>query len=662
LTCKAYSPLALPAVLIWIAWLGIVPSAAAQTTLPEGSGRAVLERMCTQCHGLNVVTGQRMTKKEWADQVDDMVSRGATGSSEDIRKLVDYLAANFNKERTATTVPENASQTDEEKTQTALLNIGDDGNTGGVTFDRLLKANQEPWNWMTFGGTYRSLHYSSLHQITPENARNLELKWVFQARWLDPYETTPLVVDGVLYTMQGDDVVALDATTGRLFWIFRYTPEAAARKCCGRISRGLAILGDTLYMAAVDAHLIAIDAKTGTPLWDTTVAKTTAGYTMTVAPLAVKNKVIVGVAGGEYGIRGFIAAYDARTGAEQWKFHTVAGPGEPGGESWGNDSWKHGGGSIWTTGSYDPQTNLTYWGVGNAGPDYNGDVRPGDNLYTSSLVALDVDTGKLRWYYQANPHNEFDWDAVQVPLLADITRQGEKRKVILWADRNGFFYMLDRTNGQFLLGKAFVKQTWNAGFNERGRPIMAANTQSTTEGTLIFPDNQGGTNWFNPSFSPHTGLFYVNAREGYSSLFVKGEQAYEEGNRYDGRGRRPQTRPMTVGEDEDKFTAVRALDPQTGEKKWEFKLNSGNSLHTFEGWQTSAGAAGILTTASDVLFTGGREGNFVVLDDRSGALLWKATLGGPMIMNPITYAVNGKQYVAVNAGNCLFVFGLRDQR
>ena len=514
---------------------------------------------------------------------------------------------------------------------------------------------------MTFGGTYQSLHHSALTKITRENAKNLELKWVFQARSLDPYETTPLVVDGVLYTMQGDDVVAVDATNGRLFWIYRYTPEAAARLCCGRISRGLAILGDTLYMAGVDAHLIAIDAKTGTPLWNTTVASTASGYTMTDAPLVIKNKVIVGVAGGEYGIRGFIAAYDARTGKEQWRFYTTAGPGDPGERTWGNDSWKHGGGSVWTTGSYDPETNLTIWGVGNAGPDYNGDVRPGDNLYTSSLVALDADSGTLKWHYQANPHNEFDWDAVQVPLLADITWHGEPRKVILWADRNGFFYVLDRATGQFLLGKAFVKQNWNAGFDEAGRPIMTPNAKSSTEGTLIFPDNQGGTNWFNPSYSPQTGLFYLNARDNYSTLFVKGDQKYEEGNRYDGRGHRQPTRATAiVGADDEKFTAVRALDPHTGEKKWEFKLNTGNSLHTFEGWQTTAGAAGILTTASEVLFTGGREGYFVALDARNGALLWKATLGGPMIMNPITYSVNGAQFVAVNAGNCLFVFGLRD--
>jgi alcohol dehydrogenase (cytochrome c) len=660
---KAYWMLAIAGAMS-IASLAVC-KAQAQADLPQGPGRAVVERMCTSCHGLNVVTAQRMTKTAWAAQVDDMVSRGAIGSTDDIRQVVDYLAANFGKGQSApggqiakpSSVQENLPQP---SGQEPSLIPDAEGVTAGVTFDRLLKADQEPWNWLTFGGTYQSIRNSRLSQITPENAKNLELKWVFQARWLDPYETTPLVVNGVLYTMQGDDVVALDATNGRLFWIYRYTPDAAARLCCGRISRGLAILGDTLYMAAVDAHLIAIDAKTGTPLWNTTVAKTASGYTMTVAPLVIKNKVIVGVAGGEYGIRGFIAAYDAHTGKEQWRFYTTAGPGDPGQGTWGGDSWKHGGGSVWAAGSYDPDTNLTLWGVGNAGPDYNGDVRPGDNLYTSSMVALDADTGKLRWHYQANPHNEFDWDAVQVPLLADIKWHGDPRKVILWADRNGFFYVLDRTTGQFLSGKAFVKQNWNAGFDEHGGPIMTPNAKSSTEGTLIFPDNQGGTNWFSPSFSPQTGLFYVNARENYSTLFVKGDQEYEEGNRYDGRGHRPLTRPAAiVGADDEKFTAVRALDPQTGEKKWEFKLNSGNSLHTFEGWQTTAGAAGILTTASNVLFTGGREGYFVALDARDGALLWKATLGGPMIMNPITYSVNGKQFVAVNAGTCLFVFGLR---
>jgi len=530
-----------------------------------------------------------------------------------------------------------------------------------VTFDRLLHASQEPSNWLTFGGNYNSQRYSLLTQITPANAKDLELKWAFPVRSLDSFQTTPLVVDGVLYTMQANDVIALDAKTGRTFWIYRHDIEPDAKYCCGKISRGVAILGETIFLATEDSHLIALDSKTGRPLWDTVVAKASAGYSMSAAPLVIKDKVIVGTAGGEFGIRGFLAAYNVHTGKEVWRFNTIPGPGEPGNETWGGDSWKHGGGSIWNTGSYDPDTNTTIWGVGNAGPDYNGDVRPGDNLYTSSLVALDADTGKLKWHYQANPHNEFDWDAVQVPLMADITWKGLPRKGLLWANRNGFFYVLDRTSGQFLLGKAFVKQNWNVGFDEKGRPMMAPNTKSSTEGTLIFPDNQGGTNWFSPAFSPRTKLFYVQAREGGSSLFVKGDQEYVEGHNYAARGttaggsRRPR---QTIGADEDKYTAVRALDPQTGEMKWQYVMNAGNSLSQCAGL-SCAGASGLLTTATDLLFAGGREGNFVALDARNGKELWRIDLGGQINMAPITYAIEGKQYVAVNSGNTMFVFGLR---
>ena len=456
-----------------------------------------------------------------------------------------------------------------------------------VSFDRILNANKEPQNWLTYSGSYDSQRYSLLNQITPANAKNLELKWAFQARALDPYQVTPLVVDGVLYTLQANDVVALDAITGRIIWIYKYVIGPVAH-CCEIKNKGLAILGDKLFLATKDAHLIAIDAKNGRLLWDTAVANGPGGYYMTVAPLVIKDKVIVGPAGGEFGIRGFLAAYDSNTGKEVWRFNTIPGPGEAGHETWGGDSWTRGGGSIWNTGSYDRETNLTYWGVGNAGPDYNGDVRPGDNLYTPSMIALDADTGKLKWHYQANPHNEFDWDAVQIPVLADISWKGQPRKVMLWANRNGFFYVLDRTTGEFLLGKAFVKQNWNTGFDEKGRPMMAQNAASSREGTLIFPDNQGGTNWFNPSYSPSTGLFYFAAREGYSTLFVKGDQEYVEGQRYISQGRRAAVRgpgpapaaprSAQIGIDEDKYTAVRALDPQTGERKWEFKLNTGNSI------------------------------------------------------------------------------------
>jgi alcohol dehydrogenase (cytochrome c) len=524
-----------------------------------------------------------------------------------------------------------------------------------VSFDRLLNTNKEPQNWLTYSGTIMSQRYSALTQVTPENVKNLELQWVYQARSLEKFEATALVVDGIMYTVQApNDVIALDAVTGRVYWTYQFTPSTAARPCCGRVNRGLAILGDTLFMGTIDAHLIAIDAKNGKPLWEVAVAKPEAGYAITHAPLVVKDKVIVGTAGGEFGIRGFIAAYDVRTGKEAWRFYTIPGPGEPGHETWAGDSWKTGGASVWMTGSYDPQSNLTYWGVGNPGPDYNGDLRKGDNLYSDSVVALDADTGKLKWYYQFSPHDEFDYDSVQVPVLADMQWQGRPRKVMLWANRNGLFYALDRTTGQFLKGTPFVEVTWMNGFDEKGRPMRIPGKVPTPEGTLIYPGNHGGTNWNNPSFSPRTGLFYVGAWAGYGSTFKKLDDEYTEGRRYVGGGQTsaipggattPQPPTNTRNETEG-YGAIRALDAVTGERKWEFKMNDVTD-------------GGILTTASDLLFSGGREGYFFALDARNGSLLWRTAVGGTVASGPMTYSVGGRQYVAVAAGNSLFTFALR---
>ncbi len=376
-----------------------------------------------------------------------------------------------------------------------------------VPFERIVNANKEPQNWLTYSGGLSSQRYSELKQITPDNVKNLTLKWVFQSRSLEKHEVTPLVVDGVMYTVQGiNDVFALDAVTGKTLWTYAHKPSADARNCCGQETRGLAIAGDKVFLAALDDRMIALDAKTGKEVWNVQAADPKDKYSFTHAPLVVKDKVIEGVAGGEFGIRGFIAAFDVNTGKEVWRFNTVPGPGEPGNETWAGDSWKHGGAPIWETGSYDPATNLTFWGTGNPGPDWNGDGRLGDNLYSCSVIALDADTGKLKWHYQFSPHNEFDWDSTQVPVLADIQWKGSPRKVMLWANRSGMFYVLDRTNGQFLFGKPFVKTNWWAGFDEKGRPIHAQGKEPTTAGVLIYPGNQGATNWYNPSFSPRTGF------------------------------------------------------------------------------------------------------------------------------------------------------------
>jgi len=521
-----------------------------------------------------------------------------------------------------------------------------------VSFERLIRAAATPQNWLNYSGSYMSQRYSALDQITPANVQNLEQKWIFQARSLEKFEATPLVVDGILYTVQApNDIVAMDAATGGIFWIYSYSPDPKARLCCGRVNRGLAILGNTLFMGTIDAHVVAVDATDGHLLWNTKVADPIAGYAITLAPLVVKDKVIIGVAGGEYGIRGFLAAYDVHSGKEAWKFHTIPGPGEKGHETWAGDSWKHGAGSVWMTGSYDPDLNLTYWGIGNPGPDWNADVRLGDNLYTDCAVALDPDTGKLKWYFQFTPHDDFDFDSVQVPVLADLDWKGAMRRVLLWANRNGYFYVLDRATGEFLQGTPFTKATWAKGLDERGRPMRAANMVPTPDGTKIYPGIQGGTNWYSPSYSPHTGLFYIPAWDNYYSVYVKEKVAFSEGRLYTGPlptspvpGLRP---PQIIHRDEeDGYAAIRAMDPQTGQRKWEYKLRDVTD-------------SGILTTASDLLFVGGREGYFMALNARDGELLWKTSVGGQVSAGPMSYSVDGKQYVAISAGNSLFVYGLR---
>jgi alcohol dehydrogenase (cytochrome c) len=524
-----------------------------------------------------------------------------------------------------------------------------------VTFDRIVNAGKEPQNWLTYSGNMMSQRYSPLAQITPQNVKNLEVKWVFQARSLEKFEATPLVVDGILYTVQApNDIVALDPVTGRVYWSYSYSPSPQSRPCCGRVNRGVAVVGDTLFMGTIDAHLIAVDAKNGRPLWNTTVAKPEAGYAITHAPLVIKDKVIIGVAGGEFGIRGFIAAYDVKTGKEDWRFNTIPGPGEPGHETWSGDSWKTGGASVWVTGSYDPALNLTYWGIGNAGPDYNGDERKGDNLYSSSVVALDADTGKIKWHYQFSPHDEFDYDAVQVPVLADIVWQGQLRKVMLWANRNGYFYVLDRATGKFLLGKPFVEVNWANGFDEAGRPMRVPGKVPTPEGTVIFPGNQGGTNWYSPSFSPRTGLFYIPSWVNYSSVYIKAEAEFKEGQRFVGTsprsligGANGGAAKINTRREDEGYGAVRAIDPMTGDRKWEFKM-------------ADVTDAGVMTTGSDLLFSGGREGFVYALDARTGDLLWKANVGATVASGPMSYSVGGKQYVAISAGSSLFVYGLRE--
>jgi alcohol dehydrogenase (cytochrome c) len=515
-----------------------------------------------------------------------------------------------------------------------------------VTFDRILHADKEPQNWLSYSGTPLNQRYSGLTQITPANVKNLQLQWIWQARSLEKFETTALVVNGVLYTVQApNDVVALDAETGRPYWTFAYSPAADARTCCGRVNRGLAILGDTLYMGTIDAHLLAIDSKSGELLWKTKVANSSERYSITMSPLIVKDKVIIGTAGGDGPIRGQIAGFDAKTGKELWRFFTIPGPGEPGNETWSGNSWMTGGVGVWNAGAYDPETNLAFFGTGNPAPDWDGRSRLGDNLYSDSVVAIDADTGKLKWHYQFTPHDELDYDSTQVPVLADIQFRGRPRKVMLWANRNGLMYVLDRTTGEFLLGRPYVKVNWMDGFDAKGRPQRVEGKVPTKEGTLIQPHVHGATNWAPPSFSPRTGWFYVAHWENSATVVTEGLSPRPAG---------VNPRQTTMGQvnlqtffnnEDEAYGVVRAYDPNTLERKWEYRMADIT-------W------GGVLTTASDLVFSGGKEGYFFALDARSGTLLWKAALGGQVNSGPMSYSVNGKQYVTVAAGSSLFAFAL----
>jgi alcohol dehydrogenase (cytochrome c) len=506
-----------------------------------------------------------------------------------------------------------------------------------VTPERLLNAEKEPGNWLTYSGTYKSWRYSPLQQINRDTVGGLKLKWVYQMNTTHLVETHPLVVDGVMYvTEPPSNVVALDAATGRPYWRYRRSLPPKVNVCCGQVNRGVAALGGKVYVGTVDAHLVALDAKTGSVIWDVEVAEYRTGHAITVAPLAVKDMIIMGISGGEYGIRGFLDAYDAETGKRRWRLWTIPGPREPGNETWEGDSWKRGGGPTWVTGSFDPEQNLIIWGTGNPSPDWNGDVRKGDNLYTDSAIAVDADTGRMKWHFQFVPHDVHDWDAVQVPVVVDDEWQGRQRKLLYWAHRNAFFYVLDRETGKFLLGKAFAKQTWAERLDENGRPIRLPNTEPSEAGTLVWPGVQGSTNWYSPSYNPLTKLFYLAAWENVGR-YHKGEPTYSPGNRYIG------SVPLIDLPEDPGWGAIRALNPQTGEKVWDYKL------HT-KPW------AGVLSTAGKLVFGGSDEGYLFALDAESGKELWRINTGGLIRAAPTTFLTGGKQVVAIAAGSAIFAF------
>ena len=509
----------------------------------------------------------------------------------------------------------------------------------GVTAADIRAGLADPTRWLTFSGDYTGQRHSPLTQITPRNVGSLSPQWTFQtgsyARGRG-FETTPLAVDGVLYVTGSNNYAwAVDARTGRPFWEYRRAlPTNLTYGALAPVNRGFAILGDLLYMTTLDAHLLALDRRTGGVVWDVRLADYRQGYAATLAPLVIDDQVIVGIGGGEYATRGFLDSYDAATGARRWRLYTVPGPGEPGSDTWPNvEAAARGGGGTWMTGSYDPKLGLLYWGTGNPNPDIYSGNRQGDNLYTASLLAIDAKTGAMRWHFQFSPHDTHDWDANHVPVLAEVPIGGKPRQVVMVANRNGFFYVIDRVTGELLLGKPFTATTWARELDAKGRPIVL--NADGSSGCL--PDQWGGTNFNPPAFNPKLQLFFVNARE-TCARYLAQEPQYVPGEITPG--------GVTWIDRDKQFGALRALDARTGELKWEFRYPQAN-------------LAGVMSTAAGLVFSGDQEGNFIAFDAANGRELWHYQTGTSIWgAAPMTYMLDGRQQVLIASGAALISFAL----
>jgi alcohol dehydrogenase (cytochrome c) len=525
--------------------------------------------------------------------------------------------------------------------------VAQEGPGTAITAQDLLDGFKNPSRWLMYSGDYTGRRHSPLTQITPANVRRLAAQWTFQTENMVTgrgFEGTPLMIDGVLYVTGNNNTAwAIDVRTGRQLWRHRRQLPAGLTYGSGNASnRGFAVLGNQLFMGTLDAHLVSLDRNSGRVLWDVAVDDFKVGYAITQAPLIVKDKLIIGIAGGDLPTRGFIDAYDPKTGARIWRFYTIPAPGEPGSETWSDASvLPRGGGATWQTGSYDPELNLLYWGTGNPNPDYFGDDRRGDNLYTASIVALDVDTGKLRWHYQFTPHDTHDWDSNHVPVLADVTIGGRARKVVMVANRNGFFYTLDRTTGELLVGKPFTNTSWARELGKDGKPLVlnlgAMIPGQTTGEPACVPDYRGGTNFNPPSYDPAAQLFFVMARE-TCAIYLPERQEMVPGRSFMSGGMKRLNEPD--------YSALRAIDPRTGDIKWEYKF-------------TLSSLAGVMSTASGLVFAGDQEGNFNAFDTHTGKQLWSYRTGAPIHgAAATTYMLDGRQYVVIPSGMTITAFAL----
>ncbi len=512
----------------------------------------------------------------------------------------------------------------------------------GISFSDVVKP--KAGEWPTYNGNVSGNRFSSLAQINRSNVSQLSPKWIFALPGTHrPLEVTPVVADGIMYVTAANECYALDARTGRQIWRYSRprTPDLVPTgDAVTGINRGVAILGDRVFMVTDNARLIALHRLTGQLLWDVEMADHKLNYGATGAPLAVNDLVVMGISGGDEGVRGFLSAYKASTGERVWRFWTVPAPGEPGSETWVGTSIEHPGSSTWMTGTYDPEANLLYWGVGNPGPDHNGDERKGDNLYSCSILALDPATGKLRWYRQMTPHNLHDWDATQTPMLVNAEFRGKPRKLLLQGNRNGFFYVLDRLTGELLLAEPFIKNmTWATGVGKDGRPILVPGNVPTYEGTKTCPGPAGATNWPSGAFNPETSQFLVLAQES-CAIYTKADEKFEYGKSFYGGSTR-----RAPGDSGQKF--LRAIDIQTGKIAWEIPNIGGGILES-----------GLMATAGGLVFYGNNSGDFIAADSRNGTLLWHFNTSMAFKAGPMTYTIDNQQRIVIAAGSTIFSFGL----
>jgi alcohol dehydrogenase (cytochrome c) len=639
----------------------LVPLCLAVAQTPD-SGRRQFENRCAVCHGGDGMGGElgppilfrvaARSDQELATLIHDgLPNRGMPPSSLSTQETSDLIGfLRTLRLRRHAPVRKKIVTTDGQTLEGLALNETseelqlrtDDGRihllrTSG---DRYRPVTSQT-DWTTYNGQPGGNRYTTLEQIDKKNAAKLAVAWMFTMPNVSRGETTPVVFEGIMYITSANECWALDAGSGRELWHFqRPRTKGLVGNAAGGFNRGVALAGNRVFMVTDNAHVLALDRFSGELLWETEMADWHQNYNATSAPLVAGGLVISGTAGGEQGARGFVAAYDPATGKEAWRFWTVPKPGEPGSETWIGKAIEHPSAVAWFTGTYDPQLDIVYWPTGNPGPDYNGQERGGDNLYSCSVLALDAKTGKLRWYYQFTPHDVFDWDAAEPPVLLDADWQGQPRKLLVQANRNGFFYVLDRTDGKLLLARPFVKKvTWAKEIGADGRPVLNPLPKTPTGGTQVCPSQDGATNWFSTSYNPGTGFYYVQALE-KCSIYAKRPVEWEAGRNFLGGSSRNMP-------DETAQKVLRAIDIQSGKIAWELP-QIGDAVS----W------GGILSTVTGLVFFGEDSGMFMALDAASGKLLWRFQTNQLWKASPMTYVFDGRQYVAVCAGQNILAFAL----